>query len=110
MTTPKDIYGSKMIKLNGEEIDIKQKLSFLEVEEEKEAIIDDKIRNFLLNTNKMKEEYQNSPENTKNIIANRLLWNLSISGQEVLNYKAKEPYNILLNGPKIYNAPLLLRW
>ena len=110
MTTPKDIYASKMAKLNGEEIDVKQRLSFLDMEAEKEAVIDDRIREFLLNTNQLQEEYQNSQEIKKNIIANKLLWNLSIGGQEVLNYKAKEPYSILLNGPEICDTVSLLRW
>jgi len=109
-TTPKDIYASKMTKLNGEEIYIKQRLSSLELEKNKEAIIDDKIRDFLLNTKKLKDDYLNSNEIKKNTIANRLLWNLSVSGQKVLNYKAKEPFNVLLNGPKICDTVSLLRW
>jgi site-specific DNA recombinase len=107
-TTPKDIYASKMGKLNGEEIDIKQRLSFLELEESKQAIIDDKVRDFLLDTKKMKDDYFNSSEAKKNLIANRLLWNLSMSGQEVLSYKAKEPFDVLLNGPKICDSVSLL--
>ncbi len=107
MTTPKDIYASKMKDLTNEQISIKEQLSKLELEKANEDILLKTIKDFFLDASKMRQEYLNASPERKNVIANKLLWNLSIKNQEVLSFKAKEPFNILLKGSKIESVSYL---
>lgn len=101
MTTPKDVYASKMKELTNEQITIKEQLSKQETEKLQEEVLLKRIKDFFLDASKMKKEYIMASPERKNIIANKLLWNLNIKNQEVLSFKAKEPFNILLKGSKI---------
>ena len=107
MTTPKEIYASKMKDLRDEEISIKEQLSKIESKEDKDQVILDKIRDLFLDASKLKEAYLNGDPEKRNTIANKLLWNLLVDSQKVLSYQAKEPFNILLNGPKMDSASCL---
>lgn len=106
-TTPKSIYAPKMKDLIDEEMGIKEKLSEFEVKEDKNEAILDKVRDVVIEASKAKQEYLEGGPEKKNDVANRLLWNLSIQNQEMLNYQAKKPFHILLNGPKIDSVSCL---
>jgi hypothetical protein len=107
MTTPKEIYASKMRDLNNEEISIKEELHKIELKENRDEAIADKIREVFLEASRSKEEYINGTPEKRNTIANKLLWNLTIENQEVLSYQAKEPFHILFNGPKMDSVSCL---
>jgi hypothetical protein len=89
-----------------EEMGIKEKLSEFEVKENKNEAILDKVRD-VVEASKAKQEYLEGDPEKKNDVANRLLWKLSIQNQEMLNYQAKKPFHILLNGPKIDSVSYL---
>ena len=107
MTTPKEVYGSKMRDLGDEEISIKEQLGKLELEENRDEAILEKIKNVFLEASRSKTEYINGDSERRNSVANQLLWNLTIENQEVLNYQAKEPFHILFNGPKMDSVSCL---
>lgn len=109
MTTPKEIYASKMKDLNNEEISIKEELHKIELKENRDEAIADKIRDIFLEASRSKEEYIKGTPEKRNTIANKLLWNLTIENQEVLSYQAKEPFNLLFNGPKMDSVSCLQR-
>lgn len=101
MTTPRDVYGAKMKELSNEEMSIKEEISKLNSKRDNDEIILNKIRDVLLEASQIKEEYRKGSPEKKNNIVNQLLWNLSVKDQKVLSFKAKEPFSILLNSPKI---------
>ena len=100
-TTPKDIYASKMKDLMEEEMSIKDELRKIEAKENREEAKLEKMKGLFLEASRSKQEYLNGSPQKKNSITNELLWNLSVQDQEVLSYQAKEPFNVVLNGPKI---------
>ena len=106
-TTPKSIYAPKMKDLIDEEMGIKDKLSKIEIKEGKNEAILDKIKGFVEEASKAKQEYLDGDPEKQNDVANRLLWNLSVQNQKVLSYQAKKPFHILLNGPKIDSVSCL---
>jgi len=107
MTTPKEIYASKMRDLRDEEMAINDQLSKLDSKEDRDEALLDKIKGIFLEASKIKEEYLNGSSEKRNSVANQLLWNLSIENQKVLSYQAKEPFSILLKGSKIDSVSCL---
>lgn len=101
MTTPKEIYASKMKDLRDEEMAIKEHLTKFDQDKNRDELVLNKIKEVLLDASKAKQEYLEGSPEKKNIVANKLLWNLSVQNQKVLSFQAKEPFNILLNDPKI---------
>ena len=109
MTTPKALYASKMKKFSDDQISLEQQLANLQENEGKESLVVEKVKSFLLNVCTLKEKYLKSLPEKKNIIANHLLWNLTIANQKLVDFKPKEPYGLLLCGAKIDDSENLRR-
>lgn len=107
MTTPKEIYASKMKDLREEELSIRDQLVKFDIEKDKDEAILERVRAFVIDASKTKQKYLEGNPEIRNDVANRLLWNLTVENQEVLNYQAKKPFHILLNGPKIDSVSCL---
>ncbi|MFA5080410.1 MAG: recombinase family protein [Candidatus Paceibacterota bacterium] len=101
LVTPKSLYVAKMKELNDEEVAINKKLASLgESLAVKEKKLDD-IKEFFLKTRVLRKEFLDGTLEHKFRVVNTVLWNISIENGKAIYYKAKEPYQLLLNGSKI---------
>ena len=58
------------------------------------------IKEAFLEGNKAILEFENAEPKRKQVITQKLLWNLEVKDKNVLSYKYKNPYNVIANAPK----------
>lgn len=107
--TPEGLYNSKMTLLTNEEKALQKQLKEINKKTEKVVSTLEPTKKVFLEANKAQNDYLSGNPEQKRIIANNLLWNLSFEGQKVIDFRLKEPYDRMAQGPKPSNLVEMLR-
>lgn len=95
--TPEGVYNAKMLALVNEEKALQKQLK--DIPHTGQSTLEP-TRKIFIEANKAKDNYLNGSPEEKRIIAQNLLWNLSIKDREPASYQLKQPYDRLVLMPK----------
>jgi len=95
--TPESLYNAKITALANEEKALMKQLKDLPKQPE---VTLEPIKNIFLRAIAAKKDYMNAEPAKKRIVAQELLWNLSLQNQKVLSYQFKPTFAIIAKGPK----------
>jgi site-specific DNA recombinase len=107
--TPKDIYEKKLVELQNEKVALSSQLTEFEKKSRNGYHTLEQTKKIFLEANRAKKEYLSATPEKKYEIVGNLVWNLSISDQDMKKHNLKSPYSILSTVPKNASFPEMLR-
>lgn len=103
----KEIYEQKTVQIKNEILTLQQEIKTLKPTDPHITL--ELTKNLFLRSNKARNQFLNATDEQKKIIANEVLWNLSIKDGSVAQIKYKTPYELLANAPKTGDLTTMLR-
>lgn len=96
----KSAYEAKLAPIEADEIVLRQQLIKLEKLQTGGGITLEPAKELILEGILAKKKFENANDAQKRFLAEKLLWNLSISNNEVANFKLKMPYQLIAEASK----------
>ncbi|TSC60209.1 MAG: recombinase [Parcubacteria group bacterium LiPW_15] len=93
--TPEAVYRQKLLELGNKRVELESQLKQLGADYRQPGSTLEPTKELFLSSNKKEKQYLESSPEQRRIIAQNLLWNLSIKSQNVQEYQYKKPFSII---------------
>lgn len=102
-----DIYNAKIQGLNNEVVSTEQQIKNFQTKEIQGDTTLELTKNIFFTANRAKKEFVDAGDLTKRAKLEKLLLNLTIHNKELASFKLKEPYQMLVEAPKIRDFEIM---